>query len=232
MGTRRHQNKNAVPRRQSTRGAALALAPALVLSAYLMALTLGSQAYPWLALFALLPLLRAIQILSPTAATVSGGLWGISLFALSTTLVETAVVGSVSSLVLLTTIPAVYAGLGARLTRKVGFSPFILAYGWILVEIALRPIALRNGLLAGTQGNGWLIAVIGRGFGYVAVAFVMAFTSAWLLELVSRIRFRIERPVFRVVLDDAGSLLWHLIPSRYPCRILSPSHPRAPPIRR
>ena len=110
------------------------------------------------------------------------------------------------------------------------FSPFVLALGWMFVEFALHPLTVHRGLLAATQGDSVLVTFIGRAFGYLMVAFLVAFVNAWLLEIVMRVRFRFSRIPFRMVVDDAGLWLWHLIPSTLPIHIPALSHPRAPPV--
>ncbi len=230
VGTRQLKHSVRISSRKKQRGGPLLLL-ALAVSAYVTALAVGSHPHPWLGLLTLLPLLRTIQVSSPRRALIHGWLWGAMLYGFTVTVIETTVSPGLWSLILLTTIPAAYAFFGAHITRRVGFNPFVLGVGWMLVEFALRPLALHRGLLAGTQGDGLLIALVGRAFGYVMVAFLVAYASAKLLDILSRLRFRLPRLVCTVGLDDVGQRLWQLIPSRRPCFILPPaSHPRAPPL--
>ncbi len=215
--------------RPLTFAAALKLLPALVLGAYLMALAVGSGKYPWVGLLTLLPLLRAIQVLRPVSAFLCGSVWGVSLYGFAVLPANPVVLPGIAALILLTLIPGLYAFAGAWATRRMGFSPLVLSVGWILVEFALRPLALRYGLLTPAQ-DGLLVGVMSRIFGYVVMAFFVAFASAWLLAVLSRIRFRLPRPVSFVGLGDAGLWLWHLIPSRMPCFVEIPTNPRAPPV--
>jgi apolipoprotein N-acyltransferase len=226
VGSRFSSRSNAKPRE----GSVLLHLPALVVGAYLMALSVGSHGHAWIGLLTLLPLLRAIQVLRPSQAAVCGGVWGLSLYVFTVGVVETTVAAGAQSLLLLTVVPAAYGWLGAMVTRRVGFSPLILGFGWVLVEFALQPVALQQGLLAGTQSDMLLVGAIGRMFGYVVVAFLVAFVSAWFLAVVTKIRFRIARPLFVLGLDDVGRTLWHLIPSRTPRLVPCTSHPRAPPV--
>ncbi|MEE9296062.1 MAG: hypothetical protein V3W34_14025 [Phycisphaerae bacterium] len=214
--------------RPLTFAGALKLLPVLVLGAYLMALALGTGKCPWVGLLTLLPLLRAIQVLRPAGAFLCGSVWGVSLYGFAVVPANPVILPGISSLVLLTMIPGLYAFAGAWATRRMGFSPFTLGVGWMLVEFSLRPLALRYGLLTPSQDH-LLIGVIGRFFGYIWMTFWVAFASAWLLALLSKTRFRLSRPVFLVGLGEAGRRLWHLIPSRIPSLIVSPSRPRAPP---
>ena len=216
--------------RRGARGALLVLS--LILSAFMMAVAIGTPGQSWLAWLTLPPLLLAIRHLSPHGAMVCGGLWGSSLYLCSVVLVETPIPPTALSLALLTTIPATYAFLGSLLTRGIGFSALFLALGWVGVEFALRPLALHNGLLAGSQGDGTVFRVVGGLFGYGLVAFVIAFVNGLLLSVLSDLRF---------------GIVWHceLIgsqqrPSRVHLTLTSPyylfghirsARPRAPPNR-
>ena len=116
------------------------------------------------------------------------------------------------------------------LTRRVGFSPYLMALGWIGVELALRPLGLHHGLLAGTQADGgFVIRAIGSFSGYVVVAFLVAYINASLLSVLSEVRVSLSTP--RLVASSAEprrlvvpvDLICRL--SRFPCI----SQPRAPP---
>ena len=98
-----------------------------------------------------------------------------------------------------------------------------------MVEFALRPLALRHGLLAGTQGDGSLIHIVGDIFGYVPVAFVVAFGSAWLLAILSNVRFSILQRALLIGLDRTGADLWQVVLLRLALLTASPAQPRAPP---
>jgi apolipoprotein N-acyltransferase len=163
------------------------LLPALVGSAYFMALALGSPDYGWLGLITLLPLFQAIRVQRPAAAGFCGGLWGAALFAFSAITGSSAIETSLFSAAYLALVPAIYAYLGARLTARVGFSPYLLALGWIGVEFALRPLGLHFGLLAATQDDGFALRVLGSFAGYVLVAFLVAYFNAALLSALAEV---------------------------------------------
>ncbi len=232
MRRKRHSNTNhgtAVRERRAEVAAAGTLLPLIVASAYVMATAVAAPKLPWLGCVALVPLLRAIQVQRPLTAMAGGAIWGASLFAFGATIVDTAIVPTALTLILLTVAPACYAYLGARLTRRIGFSPFVLSVGWMLLELSFAPLGLRRGLLAGTQGDGPLVGVVGQLLGYVLVAFVVAYTSALLLSILSGVRFRFVCTIFTAGLDEAGTCLWRLIPIMQACAATGPSHPRAPP---
>lgn len=209
--------------------AALALGLALVVSAYGMARAIESPEHWWLGWVALLPLFASIRVLSPIHALLAGGLWGLSLFVSAVAATNASIAPSATSLVLLCLVPALYTFLGARLTRQVGFSPYLLALGWVGVELALRPLGLRHGLLAATQGDGWIIRLVGSLAGYALVAFVVAYVNAVLLSVLSRVpvssagqRFvrGLSPSVGRGFVTEGWHGLFHLI---------RPAQPRAPP---
>ncbi|MFQ5495536.1 MAG: hypothetical protein ACE5EX_09160, partial [Phycisphaerae bacterium] len=134
---------------------------ALMLCACLMAAAAaGTGRHPWLGLVALLPLFRIIQVARPRWAMLGGGLFGATVWAYSAAFVSNGVAPTLGTVLLLTVVCAVYARLGAYLTRRFAYSPLVLGAGWMLVELALHPLGLRCGLLAGTQGNGVLVHVV------------------------------------------------------------------------
>ena len=169
-------------------GKASVLALALAVSAYLMALAIESPHRVWLGWVTLLPLFYGIRVLSPARAMVSGAFWGACLFLASVAFVRTQITPSAGSLALLSLIPAIYCYFGAALTRRIGFSPYLLALGWIGVEFALRPLGLQFGLLAATQGDGFAIRIVGSFAGYVLVAFLVAYFNAALVSALADVR--------------------------------------------
>ncbi len=205
------------------------LALALVVSAYGMSRAIGSSHYWWLGWVALLPLFVSIRVLSPGRALFAGGLWGLSLFVASALTADAPIAPSIASLFLLIAIPSLYTCLGARLTRRVGFSPYLLALGWVGVELGLGPLGLRHGLLAATQGDGLIINLVGSWAGYALVAFIVAYVNASLLSVLSRVPVTSSGTRFvggspgsaeRLVVAEGWHGLFHLI---------RPAQPRAPP---
>ena len=211
-------------------GKASILALALAGSACLMALAIESPQYVWLGWVTLLPLFCAIRVLSPARAMISGAFWGACLFLASVTFAQTEIAPSLSSLTLLSLIPGAYCYFGAALTRRIGFSPYLLALGWIGVEIALRPLGMHCGLLAGTQGDGMVMRVVGSFAGYVLVAFLVAYFNAALLSAIAevyvpagsrRLPLRGASPIRKIFINDSIVQLLDLI------RI---GRPRGPPL--
>jgi apolipoprotein N-acyltransferase len=196
-----------------------------------MAFAVSSPDHWWLGWITLLPVFQAIRTLTPLRAALGCGLWGASLFAFCVGLFETAIPGTPGAFAALTLVPAAYGFVGARVTRRVGFSPYLLALGWMGVELALDPVGLRHGLLAATQGNGLLLGAFGSFTGFVLVAFVVAYVNASLLSALHTVHRAIAQSRMAVrgsdvckplAFEEAFFYLIHLI-----CR----AQPRAPPAR-
>ncbi|MGB2987569.1 MAG: hypothetical protein WBE26_17020 [Phycisphaerae bacterium] len=196
-----------------------------------MTLAAASPGCAWLGWLTLLPLFFAIRLYRPLGATLSGAVWGFSLYAFSVAGTAGSIEPSISSLALLTAIPAIYACLGASLTQWIGFSPFVLGVSWMGVELAFEPLGLHHGLLAGTQGNGTLIHWIGGALGYVLVAFLVAYVSASLFSVLSRVHVTIPRPRPAAGPADDGKRLIPQTFSCFPLFAIPVSQPRAPPWR-
>lgn len=179
------------------RGIAALVGP-LCASAYLMSLAIASPAHWWLGWVTLIPLFHAIRVLRPGLAAAACSFWGVVLFACAAGAPGSTVSASLGSFALLAAIPAGYGYLGAWLTRRVGFSPYLLALCWVGVEFALRPVGFDHGLLAGTQGDGFAIRIIGSFAGYVLVAFLVAYVNAALLNVLSEVRWASarRRPIY------------------------------------
>jgi apolipoprotein N-acyltransferase len=210
----------------------LALVGSLIVSAFLMALAVASPAYWWLGWVALLPFFFAIRTCSSLGAMWCGSLWGVSLFVFGVAVPDSQLAPTFSSLFTLVGIPAAYAFVATRLTQRVGFSPLLLALGWMGVEFALRPVGLKHGLLASTQDGGVFWSAFGSFAGYVLVAFAVAYVNASLVSVLSQIP--------RIVGVDGGVVLRGASGQRKPVVVdeisvhlrdlLSRSQPRAPPL--
>ncbi len=172
---------------------AVVLIISLALSALLMAIAVGSTACSWLAWFSLLPLFLSIRVLRPVSATLAGAIWGVCFYFFSVAFAAPAISPTFQSLALLTIVPALYVCFGALLTRWVGFNPLLLGIGWVLVEVAIKPLGLQQGLLAGTQSQSPILHWISRLLGYAFVAFLVACVNASLLSILSSARLRISR---------------------------------------
>ncbi len=184
----------------------------------------------WLTWFALLPIFVTIRYASPRIALIYGALWGFSLYFLFSVSDGVASAATLRSIGLLAAVPAVYAYLGARLTRRVGYAPLVLAVGWMIAELALEPVFVRQGLVAASLTDGGLMRIIGGVLGYVFVAFLIAFVNAQLLSLVDNLHVSFRsfsiaafvRPhVHGWIIQPAGM--------SHPDVPITDSPPRAPP---
>ncbi len=209
---------------------AIPLGLALGAGATFMALSRSSATYWWLGWVTLVPLFLCIRLFSPVRAAASGAVWGVSFYAASAFLTEARVPHNALSLVLLTVVPALYAYVAARITRAKGFHPLLLGLGWAGVELALQPLALRYGLLAGTLSDGWFLHSIGSVGGYLLVAFLVAMANAWLLSVLSSVRVSLPSKRLRPVCPDTEfwlPLKAYLVRNT---RFLRPAQARAPPV--
>ena len=207
-----------------------ALIVSLFLSAFVMALSLGSPEGSWLGWFSLSPLFIAIRVLRPTRAMLAGGLWGLGLSVFLAAGVHDAAGPAWQFAVLLVAVPAIYAYLGARLAHSIGFSPLVLGVAWVGVELAFHPLGLRSGLLGGSTAHGTILGWVEGALGYVLVAFLIAYVNASLVAAFCGIRLRIGQFRFRVSLPVSGR---SSAPPTSVCAFLFdvlPAHPRAPPV--
>lgn len=212
-------------------GKAAFMASSLAVSAIFMALAIEAPQHFWLGWVTLLPLLQAARVLSPVHAFGAGSFWGASLLAASAAMGSHNIELGLSSMAILTLGPALYASLGALMTRRVGFSPYLMALGWVGVELCLRPVGLEHGLLAGTQGDGMLIRVAGSFAGYFLVAFFVAYINASLLSVLHKVSVSCTRSRRISSTGDLLGRLFLLDTPFIPSRVLCVSQPRAPPSR-
>lgn len=212
------------------RAKAAGLVASLGVSAFCMGTALGSPGHAWVGWVALLPLFLSMRVLAPAKAMLAGAFWGLCLFVCLITMGDGGVSPSVATLALLSAIPGIYTYLGARITRQIGFSPYLLALGWMGVELAVSPLGLRSGLLAGTQGDGLLIHWIGNFAGCVLVAFLVAYVSAIVLEALSCVRVPGEPRRLAVAPLDAARRLFPQESFSVLFHLIGRAQPRAPPL--
>lgn len=202
---------------------------ALLVSAGLMGIALQSASGHWLGWVALIPLFLSMRRLTPLRALLAGAFWGLSLFLVCLFSLNQPFAPTLQSFLLLIAVPAAYVWGGVMLTRRVGFSPLLLALGWIGVELALQPLELRHGLLAGTQGHGLVVRTMGYLAGSFMVAFLVAYVNATLLEMLSAATATTGG--LRFVPGPSGSAE-RILPLEVPVFLqpwFGPHRPRAPP---
>jgi apolipoprotein N-acyltransferase len=195
-----------------------------------MALANDASDHAWLGWFSLVPLFLVIRLWRPVTAMLAGSLWGLCLLIFSSAQNGATVYSSFWLLLLLPAVPALYTGLCAWLTRRIGFNPFVLGVAWMGVELALAPMGVRTGLVAVAEGGGTLIHWIGGLLGYVLIAFLVALVNASLVSLLSSVHLRIPQLAYRIPSSDFGA---SIAPRSIVCLSLfatCPSRPRAPPL--
>lgn len=131
---------------------------------------------------------------------------------------------------LLAPIIGAYAYFGARLTRQVGFSPYLLALAWMAVELAFWRLGGQCGLLGGLQGQGVLLHWASKFTGFVLLGFLAAWVAARLTDVVCRLPIgaRRKRPVPGVI--NVGRTLIGGDSFHLPLKMVDTWAPRAPPI--
>jgi apolipoprotein N-acyltransferase len=194
-----------------------------------MALAMSSETRWWLGWVTLLPLFYAIRVLRPLRAFIAGAFWGGCLFASAATIGVAEFAPGPLSLALVTLVPGTYAALGAILTRQIGFSPYLLALGWMCVELAVSPVSLHRGLLAGTQGDAAFLRLLGSFTGYALVGFLVAYFNALLFNVLSQVPFGAVSEARLHVPADCGRRLISVDSLDYLSYLIRPSRPRAPP---
>ena len=226
----RPPDQQGVSRRSRRAIHAAVLIVLLILGAWMMATAVGLTAHAWLGWVALLPLFFVIRLWRPLTAMMGGAIWGVSLFAFSLSQPTQLITPTIQSALLLCATPALYAFIGAWLTRWIGFNPFVLGFTWMGVELALGPVGLRGGLLGAAPANTTAIQWIGGALGYVLVAFLVAFVNAALVSALSTLRLTIPGQRYIARSRDGEK---HLLPQTSFCLPISavgPVQPRAPPI--
>ncbi|HNQ24921.1 MAG TPA: hypothetical protein PKK06_17730 [Phycisphaerae bacterium] len=208
----------------------MAIGLSLGLSAALTTAALVIPDLWWLAWVSLVPLFAVIRAFRPMRAARCGLFWGACFYGMAVG--AGVVVPTTSSLGLFAAIPGGYALLAALLTRKIGFNPLLLALGWILVEIAFKPLGFDQGLLARTGQELVAIHWIARVLGYVFAAALVVAVNAALLALLSRARLTLARSgvvgaAARCVVRLSSQMMFfeQLFARRR-------THPRAPPVHR
>ncbi|MBI3832994.1 MAG: hypothetical protein HY287_01555 [Planctomycetes bacterium] len=213
-------------RRSAWQGVIL-LAPIVVLSAWLTSIARGVTTDFLLRWVALVPLFIAIRILPRSPAAVCGGLWGCFIYLF---VFRHSVSGmNVSHWALLTAAPALFAGVASTVIRRFGFYPLLIGLGWVGLELALRPLALRYGLLLSSQGDSHLMHTFGQIGGYLFVAFLFAVINAIVVGALTQACSAIPRSLHTTIPIGPGwVLIGPSVLSLFECDFRR-SQPRAPP---
>jgi hypothetical protein len=226
-----HQGRAAVAPAQRFHAVRDALLAGFILAgAYLMSASMRGTVPSFAAWFALVPLLTCIRILSPLKAMLTGGLWGLAIYAFCSIGSDRLFPASPLNLLLLTAAPAIYGAFGALLTRWIGFSPYILGVSWMGVELALTPIRLSFGLIGSRLTDSLFSDWLGHALGFVVVAFAVAYVNAILVCALHHV-FRLARRPIRFEQSSRSTCLRHLGTATIWCdHSLRHMRPRAPPL--
>ena len=205
----------------------------LVGSAALLSMELASRSHSLLGWFTLLPLLAAIRVFPPRRVLACGALWGGSLFLFLAARIDPLVPATIQSFALLSAVPALYALLAVWVTRRFGFNPLILGFGWGAVELALLPLGLQGGLLAGAYGReaGSLLHLLQGLFGSVCMAAFIAAVNGIALAVLSRAY--VGGCAARRYVRGSAKTEKRFFPLEVPINFLfygNPAQPRAPPV--
>lgn len=185
---------------------------------------------PYLAFVGLIPLFASIRFLAPIAAMGAGAFWGVCVFAFLAVFGEIPVSQAFIHFGALAAIAALYAYLGARLTLRVGFSPYLLGLGWMGVELALASLGTGDGLLAPALGDGPIAHAVHQFVGGAVVAFFVAYVNVLLFTAVS---VACVSASFRRYASASGARPEHIHPRESFSdlfTIIRQLSPRAPPL--
>ncbi|NNF43744.1 MAG: hypothetical protein HKN62_12015 [Phycisphaerales bacterium] len=148
---------------------------AVVAGASLLGLAQANPALTVSGWIGLLPLLWCIARFDPRRSLGAGVLFGACLGGVSA--------ASVASIPLVAGVCGLFAGVAALMTRRHGFSPYLVAVGWLLVEITLQPLGWGEGLLAVAHGDAGVLSTVAEVFGLAIAAFVVAYVNALLVRV-------------------------------------------------
>ncbi len=210
-------------------GHALLLLLSLVGSALLIGLSARTGRYPYVACVGLVPLFVAIRICRPLGAFLSGALWGLSLWTVSFAGLGPAITLSTTPFFVMIVSPALYAWLGALMTRWIGFSPLILGVGWIPFELAFARVGFAHGLIFAAATANDTVINLAHILGSAVVTFAAALCNLTLVSVIERaVHFGTQlRPIVRARLRVVCGAWFALLKAN--TSAMGPLHARAPP---
>ena len=225
----------------------LALLGALLASSMILPVVGAYPQFAWTGWVVLVPLFVVIRTCRPWAAAGYGALWGLCVATVVSQFMLTApsplaaantphVMGSLldgawESGLIAIVVPALYAGFGAWLTRRVAFSPFTLATMWIGVELIFAAAAPELSLFRTIGDHGqwshWIVSFLGYSF----ISFFAAYVNSLIVETITRVP-RFAAATSRVIRSVSG--LPGMIAAQTDftaiSRFLGPHPARGPPI--
>lgn len=170
----------------------------LIPSAAVLSLSGAGGLAGWLGLIGLLPLFTAIRFFSPTHAALAGGFWGACVWLFIQPALDVGAMATIPALVWIVLASGGFAGLASYLHHRLRLGPLHPALAYLLFEVSLMPLGLGLGLLAATQQGTSFLGVFGRLFGYLLVAFLIAYCNILVLAVALLLKavsfFRCEVP--------------------------------------
>lgn len=162
----------------------------LAVSAALVGVAASGAGWAWTGWIALAPLLIILSQTTPAIGFFAGAWWG----AIAVLCCAPAAHDLGAMLIVALTV-GVYGALVSAVTKRIGFSPLVVAILWIGVELVLAPVGFDQGLVAATQSSSAPLAWLNSIFGYAIVAFGIVWINAHLaLALHRAIRRSTKRP--------------------------------------
>ena len=201
----------------------------VVLSGFLMALSLHAGHQPYVSFVVLIPIFVAVRVCLPWQGATCGVVWGLTLLTVSYAGIGPSISLTPATVLALIALPAGYVWFGTALTTRIGFSPFVLAVGWMGVEAALSPtIALNHNEFLDRAWMSWFGSMVAP----LLVGFCIALINAVFLELAVccyATRTGLMRPARSTPESIVASLESFISPL---LSVLSARHSRAPPFSR
>jgi hypothetical protein len=199
----------------------------LAISAVLASLSILASDHPVLASVALVPVFIVVRSCTPSPAAAFGFVWGCTLLAASISELGPSIPLTPATLLLVPLAPAASFWLGSLLAARIGFSPFVLAVNWMLLEASL---ILAGVLIPSNEIDVTWVSLFGSLPAPLLVGFCLAWVNAELLELAIQCKNSGSRArSARAQSPRVSSTAWQatrLSPVKY---FLSGRSSRAPP---
>lgn len=198
----------------------------VVLSAFLAAVCSNARHQPYFSFVALIPIFVAVRVCVPWQGALCGAVWGLTLSVLSVLGVGASIPLSPPSILAVIALPAGYVWFGTALTTRIGFSPFVLAVGWMGLEAALSPTGMMNH--SGLVDRTWP-SVFGSMVAPLLIGFCVALVNAIVLEWTARFAVHGGQSLLKLGGDIPQKIDESKTAFAAALRVLSLQHPRAPP---
>lgn len=156
----------------------------LFASAMLLSLTQSRQLSSWLGL---IPLFATVRCYKPNPAAFAGALWGMCIWYCLRHTIDTGTAATIPVLCWITVTSSGLTAIASFLHHRHRIGPFYLALACLFFEISLLPLNLGLGLLAAALQGSSFVATCSGLFGFLLVAFAVAYSNAILVSLASHL---------------------------------------------